>query len=774
MTATAVAPVDSSYERFLETKRHVVQSSGFDVPVEALNPALFPFQRDLVRWALRKGRAALWASTGMGKTAMQTVWAHEVYLHINRDVLILAPLAVAQQTVREAVKFDVPTPVRYCRAQSEVQSGVTITNYEMLHHFDPARFGAVVADESGILKSFDGKTRTALIQAFAGTPYRLACTATPAPNDISELANHAEFLGVLSRTEMLATFFLHDDKGWRLKGHAREPFYRWLASWGMSLNKPSDLGFNDDGYDLPPLAINPVIVQTAYAPPGQLFFTGLKGIQDRAHVRKSTLTARVQAAVDLIRAEPDEQWLVWVGLNDEGRAVAAEIPGAVLVEGSDNPDRKAVALARFADGETRVLVTKVSIAGFGLNLQRCARMVFVGLGDSYEQYFQAIRRCWRFGQTRPVAVSIVLSDAEEAVYANVLRKEREAAKLSAELVKHVAEFEREDIARVEQRFMYDTAETHGKGWRVLLGDASERMADLETDSIDLSVYSPPFIALYTYTPSERDLGNCRTEAEFFQHFGYVIEQILRVTKPGRNTCVHVADVPAMHSRDGYIGLKDFPGMTIRAFEERGWIYHGRVAIDKSPQVQALRVKAKGLRFGQTETDSSWSRPALGDYILIFRKPGENVVPISPDMSRQEWILWARPVWYAADYLPGTWQPNGDGTRKAGIPAGELGIRETDTLNAAEARSDDDSRHICPLQLGTIERCIRLWSNRGETVLSPFMGIGSEGHEALRLGRQFVGIELNPNYYRTAIVNLQRAEHALQTPDLFSLLADGAA
>ena len=272
----------------------------------------------------------------------------------------------------------------------------------------------------------------------------------------------------------------------------------------------------------------------------------------------------------------------------------------------------------------------------------------------------------------------------------------------------------------------------GAGWTLTNGDCVDGVAALADDTIDLSVYSPPFISLYTYTASERDMGNCATEAEFFEHFGFLTRELLRVTKPGRNTCCHVAQVPAMLSRDGYIGMKDFRGRTIVAFQEAGWIYHGEVCIDKDPQAQAIRTKSKSLLFAQLRKDASWLRPALADYILVFRKPGENQTPIQPDVSNEQWIEWARPIWY--------------------------GIRESDTLQVADARSNEDERHICPLQLGTIERCIRLWSNPGELVLSPFAGIGSEGYEALRQQRRFVGFELKPQYAAVAAKNLRAAEH----------------
>ena len=435
-----------TYREFLATKAVVVHPTGRAVDDAEIHPSLFGFQRDLVRWSVRKGRAALFADTGLGKTRMQIEWARLT----GERALILAPLAVARQTVAEGAEIGVR--ITYARRQEDAATdGITVTNYEMLHAFDPSAFGAVVLDESSILKNFEGKVRSHLIAAFRDTPYRLACTATPAPNDIAELANHAEFLGVMKREEMLAAFFVHDDTGWRLKGHAREPFYRWLASWGMSLKRPSDLGYSDEGYALPPLEITASLVPTTFTRPGELFATTLKGIGDRAAVRQQTLADRVRVAADLIAAEPDEPWIAWVGLNDEGRALAGLVPGAVLVEGQHSPEYKADAIGSFVRGDARVIVSKTSIFGFGLNLQRCARMVFVGLSDSYEQYYQAIRRCWRFGQQRPVHAYIVLTEPEEAIYANVLRKQREAETTAGELVKHVAQFERAEIAAVGKR-----------------------------------------------------------------------------------------------------------------------------------------------------------------------------------------------------------------------------------------------------------------------------------------------------------------------------------
>lgn len=722
----------SDYGAFLDTKRLAVTVHGPQVEPSAVHPLLFPFQRDLVRWSVRKGRAALFADTGLGKTLMQIEWARL----IGERTLIVAPLSVARQTVREAQKVGVS--VTYTRGQ--LVDGIAITNYEMVEHFDPADFGAVVLDESSILKALDGKTRRRLTEMFADTPYRLCCTATPAPNDIAEIGNHAEFLGVMAHHEMLSAFFVYgsggpgEKDGWRLKGHAQAAFFRWLASWGMAIRKPSDLGYDDAGFALPSLSIRPEFVEADYVPDGQLFFAGLKGVTDRAAVRRATTSTRVARAAEIVNGSPD-QWIVWHGLNAEGVALTRAIPDGVMVEGSQSPEEKAAVLEQFQDGAIRVLITKPSIAGFGMNFQNAHRMVFVGLSDSWESYYQSIRRCWRFGQEKPVEVAIVLSDAEAVIYENVMAKEREAQHMHERLIENIAGFEKEELEGEDEAFVYETAKTEGPGWTMLLGDSVERIREVADETVDLSVFSPPFMSLFTYSPSERDMGNSRNGEEFWAHFGFLIDDLLRVTKPGRNCAVHVQQVPTTVAHDGVSGLSDFRGAVVRGFIERGWVFHGEVTIDKDPQAQAIRTKAKGLLFVQKDRDRSWLRPALADYILVFRKPGDNAVPITVDeVTNDEWIEWARPIWY--------------------------GIRESATLNAAEAREEKDERHIAALQLETVRRCIKLWSNPSELVLDPFAGIGTTGYVAIQNGRRFIGCELKRSYYEAACRNIERASNVL--------------
>lgn len=725
------------YREFLARKGSIVRNLGPEVTTAEINAKLFSFQRDITRWAIRKGRAAIFADTGLGKTFMQLEWARL----IGGRCLIVAPLSVARQTVREGVKIGVP--VYYTRSGGDLSDGVNITNYEMVTEFDAGDFRSIVLDESSILKSLDGKTRKLLTEMFAETPYRLCCTATPAPNDIAEIANHAEFLGIMSRPEMLASFFVHDQDGWRLKGHAEEPFYKWLASWGMSVRKPSDLGYSDSGYDLPPLTISPLWVESDAVTDGALFHLGMKGIADRSRVRRATSSDRVAKAAEIVNASP-EQWILWCGLNAEADSVAAAVPGAVNVQGSDSLEEKQSAFESFQDGSLRVLVTKPKIGGFGMNFQNCHRMAFIGISDSWESYYQCVRRCYRFGQTEPVTALIVVSKQESEVWENVQRKDAEATKMSERLVEHVREFERAEITDGQARAEYAEDTVRHDGWEMVLGDSVETMARVADDSVGLSVFSPPFQSLYTYSPSERDLGNSKTKSEFFDHFTYIIDHLLRVTKPGRNCAVHVQQLTTKIVTHGVIGMQDFRGDVIRAFIDRGWIYHGEVCIDKDPQAQAIRTHSKGLLFVQLRKDSTWSRPALADYIVLFRKPGENGEVVHPDITNDQWIEWARPIWY--------------------------GIKESDTLNAREATQDKDERHICPLQLETIERCIRLWSNKGDIVLSPFAGIGSEGYEAVKLGRRFWGCELKRSYWETGCQNIRKAESIVDIP-LFEPVSD---
>ncbi len=733
MTQETVNP--DAYACFIADKTKSMASSGFDP--ETLSEHLFPFQADIVRWALRRGKAAIFADTGLGKTPMMLEWAHHVCIRTEKPVLILAPLAVAKQIAREGAKFGIG--VTYARELSDApDAAIIVTNYERLDKFPAHLFGGVVIDESSILKSFDGKTRDRIIEAFADTPYRLACTATPAPNDTTELGNHSEFLGVMTRPEMLAMYFFHDGgdtSKWTLKGHARESFWKWIASWAVVVRRPSDVhpDYDDERFKLPPIEYFHHVIAADPASAlasGALFVEPATTLTEQRKARRSTLGARCAKAAELVPTEGSA--LVWCELNDESEALGAAIAGAEEVSGSDKDEEKERKLVGFVDGAPRVMVTKAKIGGFGLNWQHCSRMVFVGITHSFESYYQCVRRCYRFGQQSPVRVDIVTSELEGKVLENLQRKEREAAAMAEEMVTLTREQMRIELGTVTKAAErpYDETTKTGTDWTMYHGDCVEVLKRVPIASVDYTIFSPPFASLYTYSDSMRDMGNCSSHDEFYEHFRFLVPELLRVTKPGRCLSFHCMNLPTSKSRDGVIWLTDFRGILIKAFQSAGWIFHSEVCIWKDPVTAMQRTHAIGLLYKQLRKDSTISRQGIPDYLVTMRAPGENTSPVEhthESFPVEQWQKWASPVW--------------------------MDINPSDTLQKRSAREEEDERHICPLQLEVIRRGIGLWSNPGDLVLSPFGGIGSEGYVAIQEGRQFLGVELKESYWKQACLNL---------------------
>jgi superfamily II DNA or RNA helicase len=731
-TLYAITRDSTSYQDFIAAKALVDPPSGIPDP-PPLSGQLFPFQRDIVRWALRRGRAAVFSDCGTGKTIMQLEWAR-VVSDVAGPVLILAPIAVAKQTVREAAKFGIEAG--YSRDGSPCGK-ITTANYEMLEHFDPADFAGIVLDESSILKSYDGSTRNAIIGAFGRTPYRLACTATPAPNDFMELGNHSEFLGILTRPEMLATFFVHDGgetQQWRLKGHAESDFWRWMCSWAVTMRRPSDLGYSDEGFVLPELRMHEVTVDVDRATPGHLFAIQAETLQERIVARRETVEDRARVAADIVNAS-NGPVLVWCNLNAESAALAKLIPDSMEIVGSDSVDEKEASLLAFIEGRARVLITKPSMTGFGLNLQHCSTMAFVGLSDSYEQFYQAVRRCWRFGQTRPVDVYVIAAETEGAVVANIKRKEEDAARLGDEMVAHMKDLSAATLhaQAVRESAPYNPTSASGPDWDLHNADCVDMLRAMPSDSIDFSIFSPPFASLYTYSASDRDMGNCRDRDTFYEHFGFAIAEMFRVMKPGRVLAFHCMNLQTSKSRDGEIGIHDFRGDLIRLFESHGFIYASETAIRKDPVTAMQRTKALGLLYKTIRLNASMSRMGLPDYLVAMRKPGDAVERVTHDAEDypcSKWQQIAEPIW--------------------------MDINPSDTLQFRSAREHNDERHICPLQLEVIRRAVDLWTNPHDLVLSPFAGIGSEGYVAIEQGRRFVGAELKKSYFDQAVKNLENA------------------
>jgi len=422
------------YQQFLKQKafRHV--EAGFTP--DALDYPLFDYQEPIVRWALKRGKAAIFADTGLGKTIMQLAWADQVSKHTNGPVIVLAPLAVSSQTIEEGMKYGIHVEKANPGA-AFFGPGIVITNYEQLHKFNPDDFRGIVLDESSILKGMDGRRRKEITEFGRHIPYRLSCTATPSPNDFMELGTQSEFLGIMSQVEMLAMFFIHDGgdvSKWRLKGHGESKFFQWLATWAVVIRKPDDLGFDGSAHQLPPVVYHSHVVETV--PEDALFVEPAQGLQDRNKARKSSVDDRVAKAAEIANSM-DGQVLVWCHLNEESEKLTAAIRDAVEVKGSDKPEHKTSAMIGFAHGDVMVLVSKPKICGYGMNFQSCHQMIFVGLSDSWESYYQAIRRCWRFGQKKPVHVHIVSADTEGAVVENIRRKDQQNAVLGQKMVEHM-------------------------------------------------------------------------------------------------------------------------------------------------------------------------------------------------------------------------------------------------------------------------------------------------------------------------------------------------
>lgn len=746
-----------NYAEFLQKKKVVDIPTG--IPSELMNPVnvmAFDFQRDIIKWALRRGRAAIFADCGLGKSLMQLEWGRHVAEYTKGNILILAPLAVSEQTVREGDKFGIS--VKICETQNDISNGLNITNYEKIENFDLSSFSGIILDESSILKNYTGEYRNLIIERAKQVQFKLACTATPAPNDFMELGNHSEFLGSMSRAEMLSMFFVHDGgetQKWRLKGHAQKDFWKWVCSWAVMIRKPSDLGYSDEKFILPKLRVHQVSVESESF--GDfLIKMDAKTLQERQQARRDTVELRARAAADIIAKNPNEQWLAWSNLNNEADAIS-KLANMVNVQGSDKNEFKAKSMFGFASGEISKLSTKPKIGGLGMNWQNCHNVVFLGLSDSWEQYYQCVRRCWRFGQKHDVDVWIVTADVEGEVVRNIERKERDAEIMANEMVSNMKDINAAEIHGMEKTETdYETDVFSGKNFTAYLGDNIETIKNIPDGSVDFSVFSPPFASLYTYSNSERDMGNCANDSEFYTHFQFLINELFRVLRPGRNISFHCMNLPTSKCRDGMIGIKDFRGDLIRLFEKAGFIYHSEVCIWKDPVTAMQRTKAIGLLHKQIVKDSSISRQGIPDYLVTMRKPGENTKPISGeltyfcgDMSTFQsdgrlsidiWQRYASPVW--------------------------MDINPSRTLQYMTARENNDERHICPLQLDVIERAIQLWSIEGDTVLSPFMGIGSEGYVSLKMKRKFIGFELKKSYFNVAIKNLIEAENSMCEADLF--------
>jgi DNA modification methylase len=705
------------YSEFLKTKQKSIVQSGFDIPESKLNPVLFPFQKFIVKRALKAGKYAVFADCGLGKTFMQLEWANQVSIKTNKPVLILAPLAVVEQTKQEANHFNISL------------EKIEVQNYEQLDNIDCSIYSGIVLDESSILKNFEGATKKLILDSFAKTPYKLACTATPSPNDPMELGNHSEFLDIMSRNEMLAMYFVHDGgetAKWRLKGHAIKMFYQFVGSWAIMLNKPQDIGFEMEGYALPSLNLIEKEIKTPKRENGRIFNDAIISATNFNSELRITKVERLDEVAKIVN-ESDENFIIWIKQNEEGELLKKLIPDAIEVKGSDSNEWKKSKLIGFANNEFRVLITKTKIASFGMNYQNCRNQVFASLDFSFEGLYQSIRRSYRFGQKNEVNIYLITTDTMANVKTAIDTKQKQFLTMQEEMSKAINE-------NLNGNFMdeslIDTMPEKTDWYDIKRGDSIQLIKQLPDESIGLSVFSPPFAELYTYSSHIEDMGNSKDYKEFLIQFEFLVKELYRVLMSGRNVAVHCMDIPIQKGKEGYIGLRDFSGMILQLFQSVGFVYHSRVTIWKDPVIEMQRTKALGLLHKQVKKDTTMSRVGIPDYVMIFRKDGERNNPVTnTDLPVDLWQKYASPVWMDIDY----------GNTLQGFRNG---------------REENDEKHICPLQLDTIERLIHLYSNKGDTVFTPFMGIGSEVYQAIKMGRKGIGFELKESYYDLAKKNVR--------------------
>jgi len=712
-----------NYTKFLESKRKSFLSSGFEISEESLNPLLKDFQKFGVRVALSKGRFAFFFDCGLGKTFCQLEWAKQVKIHTQKPVLLLAPLAICQQTIEEGAKFGIEI---FTFAISEDEN--EINNYEQLKNIDVSKYSGVVLDESSILKGKDGKLSNLIISTFKNTPYKLCCTATPSPNDHMELGQHSEFLGAMSYSEMLAMFFVHDGgetSKWRLRKHAADPFWKYVSSWSIAIDNPKSLGFDGEGYELPEIEYIEHIIKVENLSEN-LFGDVAVSATDLHKDLNRSFDLRMAKTLELINSN-NEQWIVWCLKNSESDYLAKVLPDSVNVQGSNTPEYKAKNLNGFAKKEFRNLITKTSIASFGMNYQQACHMVFTSYDFKFEAFYQAVRREYRFGQKNKVFVHILIPESQTNVRQTILQKEKQHFQRISEMAKYSAETNYK-TAKSKVKIMNKEIKT--ENYHLINGDCVQETKKLPDNCADIIVFSPPFAELYVYSDKEEDMGNVSDYTQFETHFKFLIPELKRTLKPGRICAIHCMDLPIQKGKEGYIGLRDFSGMLIDWFQEQGFVYHSRVTLWKSPVVEMTRTKALGLLHKTIKKDSSMSRVGIPDYVLFFRNAGENLVPITHQDKDEErpdylpvdlWQKYASPVWMDIDY--------------------------SRTLQYRSGRDGNDEKHICPLQLDTIERTLHLYSNEGETVFSPFGGIGSEGCCAIKMNRKSISIELKESYFQ---------------------------
>lgn len=834
-------PKAMTYAQFLARKIDVAPLVGLDVQASQLSPALKYHQRDSVLWALRGGRRALFAAFGLGKTVMQLEWARIVAERTGRQVLIVAPLNVRREFYDDATHILHQQPPVYVKTQAEAASlgarvPVVITNYERVRDgdIDPRRFAGVTLDEAATLRSFGSKTYQVFLDKFKGVRYKLVNTATPSPNRYKELIHYAGFLEIMDTGQALTRWFKRDStKANNLTlypGRERE-FWIWCASWGLFLQKPSDLGYSDEGYSLPPLEVRYHRLQTDLAdagsePNGQmkLMRDAAFGLRDAAREKRESIGARVAEAKRIIDEAPaDEHFVIWHDLEAERHALTAALPECVDIHGTMDLEERERRVEAFAYGETRLFATKKSLSGSGCNFQRyCHRAIFLGIDYEFNDFIQAIHRIYRFLQTWPVVIDIIYMDSEEEILRVLKQKWKQYEELTETMAGIIRAYGLGTAAMesLKRTIGVERVEVTGEHYRAINNDCVEELQNWPDNSVDMILTSIPFGNHYEYSPSYNDFGHNPDDDAFFQQMEYLTPNLLRVLRPGRVAAIHVKDRILFGNATG-LGMpsvEPFHADTIAHFRKHGFVFFGMVTI----VTDVVRENNQTYRLGWTEQCKDGSKMGVGceEYLLLFRKLPTDTskayadVPVKKSKdayTRAQWQIDAHGFWRSsgdrlvtkaelqaapvsklqdlyrrysrqtvysyAEHVALAKQLDADGRLPATFMVCAPGswtdsvwddINRMRTLNTSQ-RLKKRELHICPLQLDVVERAIERWSNPGDLILDPFGGLMTVPYMAVKMDRRGAGIELNSDYFRDGLGYLQEAEDARDVPTLFDLV-----
>lgn len=838
---TETKPLALTYAQFLERKIDVAPLVGLDVQADQISSALKPHQRDSVLWALRGGRRALFAAFGLGKTVMQLEWARIVAERTGGQVLIVAPLNVRREFYDDATHILHQQPPVYVKTQAEAESlgarvPVVITNYERVRDgdIDPRRFAGVTLDEAATLRSFGSKTYQVFLDKFKGVRYKLVNTATPSPNRYKELIHYAGFLEIMDTGQALTRWFKRDStKANNLTlypGRERE-FWIWCASWGLFLQKPSDLGYSDEGYSLPPLEVRYHRLQTDLAdagsePNGQmkLMRDAAFGLRDAAREKRESIGARVAEARRIIAEAPaDEHFVLWHDLEAERHALTAALPECVDIHGTMDLEERERRVEAFAYGETRLFATKKSLSGSGCNFQRyCHRAIFLGIDYEFNDFIQAIHRIYRFLQTWPVVIDIIYMDSEDDILRVLKQKWRQYDELTETMAGIIREYGLGTAAMesLKRTIGVERVEVTGEHYRAINNDCVEELKNWPDNSVDMILTSIPFGNHYEYSPSYNDFGHNPDDDAFFQQMEYLTPNLLRVLRPGRVAAIHVKDRILFGNATG-LGMpsvEPFHADTIAHFRKHGFVFFGMVTI----VTDVVRENNQTYRLGWTEQCKDGSKMGVGceEYLLLFRKLPTDTSKAYADMpvkkskdayTRAQWQIDAHGFWRSSgdrlvtktelqaapvsklqdlyrrysrqnvysyeDHVALAKQLDADGRLPATFMVCAPGswtdsvwddINRMRTLNTSQ-RLKKRELHICPLQLDVVERTINRWSNPGDLILDPFGGLMTVPYMAVKMDRRGAGIELNSDYFRDGLGYLQEAEAERDAPTLFDLM-----